>query len=138
MASITTPSPAIPSKAPWIFPSALNRSFIAEFEAQWLSRLGPDFVPNGTFKFGHGIHPDIISKAAWDLKDEERFDPSSNSNALQREFGHEDVVIMVDDIIQPTWSGGDEKIVGMACHYFEYCTSVSRPNVYQHNKDCKS
>ncbi|KAL5404181.1 hypothetical protein PMIN06_003270 [Paraphaeosphaeria minitans] len=138
MAGVAVSSAAIPSAAPWSFPSALNRTFIADFEAQWISRIGPDFVANGTFKFGHGVQADIISKAAWDLKAEERFDPSSNSNALQREFGHEDVVVMVNDIIQPTWSGGDEKIVGMACHYFEYCVSVSQPRVYQHNRDCIS
>lgn len=138
MATVPTPSPNLSSPAPWIFPSALNRSFIADFEAQWISRLGPDFVPNGTFKFGHGLHPDIISKAAWTLKDDERFDPSSSSNSLQQEFGNEDVVVMVDDIIQPTWSGGDEKIVGMACHYFHYCSTGSKPNMYQDNKDCES
>lgn len=44
---------------------------------------------------------------------------------------------MVDDIIQPTWSGGEEKVVAMTCRAFKYCDLVYKPKLYKDSKQCE-
>ncbi|KAJ4303188.1 hypothetical protein N0V90_002081 [Kalmusia sp. IMI 367209] len=128
-------APTEAATPPWIFPNALNRTYIAAFNKQLSPTYNSEHLPNGTSVFSWGTNPDIISGAAWNLNDDERVDVSPTAESEPLPFGHEDVVVMIGDFIQPSWSGGDSKFVGMACRY---CTPSTDGGVYQDNKKCST
>ena len=125
-------APTDVSPPPWIFPNGLNRTFITEYNALNLGSLYyVGNLPDGDSAFQWGY--DIISAAAWNLSDYERIDVSPEVETEPLPFGYEDNVVMMGDHIQPSWSGGEEKVVSMACRY---CKPNKDGGVYQNNKKC--
>jgi len=111
----------VASSSPWLFPPALNQTFVTNFAANITPPDRTITFENGTtfqfppdvFNLG-GVRPDIILDSLEHLTYNERVETSPNSQNTTFGLGHKSV--RSGDTIALDWEGEDEKVVAMTCH----------------------
>jgi len=138
-------SPTTISPPGWLYPAALNTTFVSNFNAGLSTATNSIYWGNGTITkyppaiFGsYGSRPDITLDSIYSLTFQQHVASAKPANS----FGRDEVKVSIrsGDTIALDWEGGEEKVVAMTCHsclrynlqtqnVFDACQRYTQPHL---------